>query len=477
MKDSNERVKKSKEWISACQDVWVQDLKELIKIPSISQSLNCESAYPFGEECARALKKTLAIAKRMGFETECCEFYYGTAFLPGKNPNCGEIGIFLHLDVVPPGEGWKYPPFSALQEGDLIIGRGSRDNKGAVVAALYAVKALVENGIVLQHGIRFFFGCNEELGMEDVSYYLKDHSCPVFSIVPDSPFPVCYGEKGVIEVEIKKHRIVSNSQIITFDGGTASNQIPACAEMQVKPQEMKHFHNKDGITIYQKQGWTHIVSYGRAAHSAYPEGSENGIIKLLNYILETDILSREEWEQMALVCRIFGGWYGKELGIDCEDSATGKLTCVLTRMSVHGNEWKGSVNIRYPVTAVGTEICKKLEKVFSQYGFEIIEMKDNPGYILDSSHQIVDLLNHIVCKNLDISLEPYTAKGGTYARKIPGPAVGYGPNCSEPHPFGKGRGTGHLPDEAVSIVGLQKAAEIYAEAIVSLDTALCKKEE
>ena len=39
------------------------------------------------------------------------------------------IGFWNHLDVVPVGEGWDFDPFGAELKGDLLIGRGSQDNK------------------------------------------------------------------------------------------------------------------------------------------------------------------------------------------------------------------------------------------------------------------------------------------------------------------------------------------------------------
>lgn len=480
MNGSKKIMEQAEEWLSSCQNQWIQDLERLIQIPSISQPVNRSSKFPFGRECARVLEETLTIARCMGFQTQCHEYYCGTAIFPGTDPTCKDLGIFVHLDVVPPGEGWTYPPFAAVREGDLIVGRGSRDNKGAAVAALYAVKFLKDNQIFLNHGIRIFFGCNEELGMADAEYYFKSHDAPLFSIVPDSPFPVCYGEKGVIELELRKYRTSKEQRILEFSGGVASNLIPESAKVRIKAEEnqcLKKYQFPKGIELCREDDALWIISHGRAAHSAYPEGSENGILKLIRYLLETDFLSDEERELLSRTEALLGGCYGEELGIRCEDKATGQLTCVLTKMFMDQTEWRGTVNIRYPVTADGKAICQKLEKILTGHGFTIAAIGDNPGYILDSSHPAIDLLKRIACEGLGLTLEAYTSKGGTYARKIPAPAVGYGPNCPGPHPFGPGKGTGHLPDEAVSIFGLKKAAGVFAEALVALDTLLYKKEE
>ena len=50
------------------------------------------------------------------------------------------VGIIGHLDVVPEGEGWTYPPFELTIRDDILYGRGTIDDKGPVIASLYAIK-------------------------------------------------------------------------------------------------------------------------------------------------------------------------------------------------------------------------------------------------------------------------------------------------------------------------------------------------
>ena len=54
------------------------------------------------------------------------------------------IGIIGHLDVVPEGNNWTYPPFEAKIVDNKIYGRGSIDDKGPVIASLYAMKAVMD---------------------------------------------------------------------------------------------------------------------------------------------------------------------------------------------------------------------------------------------------------------------------------------------------------------------------------------------
>lgn len=59
------------------------------------------------------------------------------------------VGIAGHLDIVPVGGDWSYDPFKLTREGDYVYGRGTTDDKGPVLEALYAMKLLRDSGVKL----------------------------------------------------------------------------------------------------------------------------------------------------------------------------------------------------------------------------------------------------------------------------------------------------------------------------------------
>ncbi len=71
------------------------------------------------------------------------------------------LGLLMHLDVVPPGDGWETEPFSLCLKGDKLYGRGTADDKGPAMAALYALKLVLEAGYRLNKKVRLYFGCDE----------------------------------------------------------------------------------------------------------------------------------------------------------------------------------------------------------------------------------------------------------------------------------------------------------------------------
>lgn len=69
-----------------------------------------------------------------------------------------EIGIWNHLDVVPEGKGWIYPPYTCTEKDGYLIGRGVQDNKGPAVAVLYAMKYCREKEILNNIKVRQILG-------------------------------------------------------------------------------------------------------------------------------------------------------------------------------------------------------------------------------------------------------------------------------------------------------------------------------
>lgn len=64
------------------------------------------------------------------------------------------VGIAGHLDIVPVGGDWTYDPFKLTREGDHVYGRGTTDDKGPVLEALYAMKLLRDHGVKLNKRVR-----------------------------------------------------------------------------------------------------------------------------------------------------------------------------------------------------------------------------------------------------------------------------------------------------------------------------------
>ena len=183
-----------KPYIRAHTDELLESLAALVRIPSVEGVP--EEHAPFGREPARALHETLALCEKLGFRTGnmddrvgWCEYGEGEEM----------VAVLGHLDVVPAGDGWtETEPFSGEIKNGRIYGRGTMDDKGPMVAAIYALAALKDAGFAPSKRIRLLFGTNEETGCGDMSWYVSHGGeLPVYGFTPDGEYPIINGEKGI----------------------------------------------------------------------------------------------------------------------------------------------------------------------------------------------------------------------------------------------------------------------------------------
>ncbi len=169
-----------------------EDLRNLIAIPSVKGP--ALPGMPYGRGCYDAVAYMLRRAEEMGFETGWADGHMGWAdYGDGEHV----LAIISHLDVVPAGDGWHYPPYcGTLVDGELMYGRGSSDNKGAGVAALYTLQALKDLGITGNMRIRALFGSDEESGMNDIQHYIDRVGMPDVALVPDAAYPIYNRQRG-----------------------------------------------------------------------------------------------------------------------------------------------------------------------------------------------------------------------------------------------------------------------------------------
>ncbi len=114
------------------------------------------------------------------------------AILPGKSPRC--LWLFGHLDVVPPGEGWKTDPWRACRDGDIVYGRGVEDNQQAVTGMLLLAESLKSLAITPELTLGLVFMADEECGSRHGLVHILEKASELFKkddlyIVPDGGSP------------------------------------------------------------------------------------------------------------------------------------------------------------------------------------------------------------------------------------------------------------------------------------------------
>ncbi|HJC25166.1 MAG TPA: Sapep family Mn(2+)-dependent dipeptidase [Candidatus Eisenbergiella merdavium] len=459
-------------WFDGHREDMIRDIQRITRIPSIAE--RDTDTPPFGSACREALELMLQIGREHGFHTENYEFYAGSI---GEKEKDWEnlIGFWNHLDVVPVGEDWDYPPFEAVRKGDLIIGRGSQDNKGPAVGILYVMECIRDLKLDVGHQLCLFVGCDEERGMEDVEYYTSHYPVPALSVIADCGFPVCYGEKGIIEGKAVSRERVGGA-ILDFYGGSAGNIIPDRAVLILKKETVPAEKRKElegRLACTEEGDRILLAASGSGGHSAFPEGSSNAIYELCQAVTEAGILSGRDAELVEAVRRGTRGNYGEEFGISFEDELSGRLTCVGTVLRLYEGRAELTFNIRYSITADGKAICDRLSDYWNDRNFQWETERDSRPNYFDPSHPAVGRLTEVYNELTGKALKPYTMGGGTYARKLPN-AFGFGignmPGKRKPEEelLRPGHGNAHGPDETLDCERLAEAMKIYVMGLLAL---------
>lgn len=183
------------------KDEIVQNLCKLVQIPSVAE-FNLDG-YPYGPDCARALDFCAQLCREKGLTVTNHDYRCVEARLSPESRG-RRLVIASHADVVPADAENLYPPFGGTIQGDYVVGRGVVDDKGPLIATLYALAFFREKNIPLKNDIRLVFGSNEERGMDDMRHYLEKEGQPDWGLAVDDDFPVTNGEKGQIQFTLSK---------------------------------------------------------------------------------------------------------------------------------------------------------------------------------------------------------------------------------------------------------------------------------
>ena len=279
--------------IEELKDDLIDSTAELIKIKSIEGE--AKEGKPYGEGVASALEKALEISEKLGFKTVNVDGYVGYAEY-GEGDDY--IGVLGHLDLVPEGDGWKYPPYGAEIHDGKMYGRGTTDDKGPIMAALYGLKAIKEAKLPLSKKVRILFGTNEETGSNEISHYLAKEKPPILGFTPDAEYPIIYAEKGITRFDVvKKLEIKSDKQIKLkyVKGGDAPNIVPdyceagiECPDPDMIIKSVEYCANKNGIDLKakEKEGLVVVESVGVAAHGSTPEVGKNAIMQMFKFLAD-----------------------------------------------------------------------------------------------------------------------------------------------------------------------------------------------
>lgn len=457
--------------IESYEDMMVEKLCEIVSIPSVEGKPQMD--MPFGKEVDRALKYTLNLSEEIGLTPLNVDNYAGHADYGNGEET---LGIILHLDVVPAGNDWTVDPFNPKKlENGKIYGRGTTDNKGPLIAVLFAIKAIIDSKIVPKKKIRVIYGTNEETRWEGINYYLEKFDSPDFTIVPDAVFPMIYAEKGIADIIYKAQIIDDLIEVKEFEGGNALNSVPDYAKIRIASQENVIVDLKkklDGFVVPEKFSLSYVIEKstieisvkGVPAHASVPEDGANAICCLANILV--NILPKETslFKVVSFIDSYMplDDYNGKEAGVYFEDEPSGKLTYNLGTLKMKDGTIEIASNIRYPVTMDYDNMVSALKQLCQENGMEFSQYDHlKPIYQPLDSLTAKTLLNAYEVVTGDKESKPISIGAGTYARAMKN-AIAYGGQMQNDEV------TPHQNDEYITIDSLIMMTKIYAKAIYDL---------
>lgn len=427
--------------IKGIQEEFFHGLRTIMQINSVKSEP--EPTAPFGPGPKKALLATLALAKDLGFHTHLVNSAIGYAQLGEGEEYIGVIG---HLDVVPAGDGWDYPPFDLTLDDNVFYGRGVLDNKGPIIANLYALYALKKSNIPLKYPIRIIFGTDEESGSKDIPMYLEHEKPPLFGYTPDCKYPAVYGERGILGVDMTTYFTDDSlADLHFFKGNFDKSWVP------------------DSLT-YGVEGMSFQIKGERSPSNA-PELGDNVITLFAQHATTQKNCHGELDDYLHWVYQAFHEQHhGEGLNMALKDDALGTLSLTPHTLTFHQKEKSStlSLSIRYPISIKEEELVALLTKQLPKQTVLNIT-RSMPSTCFDTHHPMIEAMTRVYESATGLDGTPVTTTGATYARVMPN-ILAFGPS------FPGQKGIAHNKNEYMDKNDLIKNLEIYTCLLAELQT-------
>lgn len=463
-------TQKVNDWIDAHKQDLLDDIKELCAIPSVKGE--AEEGKPFGDGPYRSLNLAIDMAQKYGFVTKNYDNYVGTADYDPSLPHT--LDILGHTDVVPAGEGWTVTePFHVIEKDGRLYGRGTSDDKGPLLCAMYAMRALKETGAPIKKGIRLIMGADEETGSSDIAKYYAEEKEAEMTFSPDAEFPLINIEKGQFRGTLSKHFAADTAvpRVLSMNAGVAVNAVPQKAVLSFEGLDiasdavqaaMKKIEEECKVQCHVT-GDQEITVIGHSAHASTPETGKNAGLAAIRLIA---LLPLHDSEELRLVKKIpelfpYGVTDGSGIGIKMEDEVSHAVTCTLDMYRIDPEYVEFQFDARTPLMATKENCEDVAKKNIEDAGFDWF----TPGMILphavpgDSSFVKTLLKSYETVTGL--KGECVAIGGGTYVHDLKN-GVAFGavlPGIDTRM---------HGADEFFDIDNILIATKVFAEAIQNL---------
>lgn len=443
-------TEKLKQTIEIKKEAMIADLAGFIQIPSISGD---------SDQVKRGLEYILGLAEEMGFDTDIKAD--GRVGVISMGEGTETIGILTHVDVVPPGElsAWNSDPFTLTEFEGRLYGRGTIDDKGPIIACLYAMKAVKDCGHQMHKKVQLLIGTQEEIQWSDMEAYVRENPLPDYGFTPDGEFPICNIEKGDMDLLLHfplRENVSEDGWYLTdLQAGTANNIVPEYCKAVLTEY-------RNGERIHEKT----VEAIGKSVHSCQPEKGENAVFimaeKLGNADLKENRLSAILQELRGKLSDV----YGRAMGIySRSEYYNGEFVHrnVLSPTVFHIEEevLTVNVNIRFAYGSQPEEIVNHFRRLAEYMGGTLEISSLQPAVYVSQERPFLRAFAEAYEEGCGRKNQFSLEYGGTYAKAMPG-IVSWGPA------FPEEEDTCHEVNEYIRTDTLLSSGKIFAIALAKI---------
>ncbi len=292
------------------------------------------------------------------------------------------LAILCHLDVVPARDlsNWETPPFEVTIKNDHLVGRGVQDDKGPSMAALFAVKALMDAGVSFTKRIRFIFGTDEETLWRCMNRYNQLEEVATMGFAPDSFFPLTYAEKGLLQAKL----VGPGDRILTMEAGTAPAKASYSGHLLASLVA-----ELDQLGFDYEMVDDRVIVLGISKHAKDAAEGINAIVRLAIALQKfvghpaIDFIANAVGEDAT----------GFRLFDDVTDEPSGALSFNIAGLTIQPKKSEIRIDMRIPVLANKEHLVHILSEKAATYGLDCQEYDYLPALYVPLDSELVQTLH------------------------------------------------------------------------------------
>lgn len=462
--------------VNTYQQTQIHTLANLVSFPTVNETGVKTPSNPHFIGFKQLLKMKAA---QLGLDYQDL----GYTVLIGYGQQIDKVTVVTHGDVQPADPTkWQKSPYilDMTSEPGKLIARGTEDDKGPIATALYAMKAIKDQGITLNNRIELMIYLAEESDWGPLKQFMKTYDQPKYAITIDASYPVVVAEKGwsLVTPSFDAYSSQSGVYVSQLQGGAFKSQIPEDASvvlhnaseeliLQLKKRAQKM--HAATFEFNRVAGGVKVSSKGISAHSSEPEAGVNAIAYLAELFKTVKLENNSDAQAILFINQLIGlDLYGQQFGdVAYKHDFMGPMTVSPTLLKRDGNKITLSVNLRRPVGKEKGVLEQQINSAITQwqqrYNVTLAALKIDLGepMLLDNAPHAERLLDIFKYYTQDDDAGFVSIGGGTNAKLFDN-AVSFGPSMP-----GK-KYTGHSEHEYLTVEQIALNLRMYTAMMIEL---------